>query len=621
MKKLTKVIVFALLFSGSTLVYLQSPSANTSIQDYSGKQTKNLNNNLIFRENGKNEIESPAPGKISLMAVYNNFERSGEYVLFNKNVIQLYTSPNGKPSGAIGPQVVTSSKRKGQWFLIDSYMGKRWIYNDDNVVELRDVVVKNAKLTLKETVYIHSKPFSAFRTNEEIVPTTLNVLKQAGSWYLVVYNSRQVWITTEKAKYEGTVSTLDTSNIYGVPLKKMIIPTGNKSIRPEYPLKPDYITVHNTANTEYGANAELHGRYLVNQASSNPEAWVSWHFTVDDQQIIQHLPLDESGFHAGDNGGPGNRSSIGIEIAENADGNYKKAEENAKKLISYLMYELKIPLEHVKGHIDWSGKYCPRVILNNGWPQFKASLQQIYKTVTPKTPLYRIITGDFVGEYRVRSALEALRSRTGWYATYEPSGNTTPYYKIVSGNFLGLKTVEQAMSDIRSETGWYMTIEKMQPAYYTYDIVTGGFKGLENVKEATNSLRRETGWYAYYEPTAKPNIYHIVIGGFAGEKRLNEAIDLIKKTRGWWVMSVPRKEPIYYYRIVTGGFLGENTVKEALLSQFTNRNWWATYLPTGSTAKNYRIVTGGFISLPVVEQSAQMIRETYGWMADVERFR
>jgi len=46
-------------------------------------------------------------------------------------------------------------------------------------------------------------------------------------------------------------------------------------------MTPRYITVHTTANQSKGANALAHARYLKNGG-----AGTSWHFTVDDTQIV-----------------------------------------------------------------------------------------------------------------------------------------------------------------------------------------------------------------------------------------------------------------------------------------------------------------------------------------------
>ncbi|GLZ63557.1 N-acetylmuramoyl-L-alanine amidase [Bacillus velezensis] len=152
-----------------------------------------------------------------------------------------------------------------------------------------------------------------------------------------------------------------------VKITKDFIPVGHNN-RPGYAMDPAYITVHNTANTAKGANAAMHARY-----EKNPETPTSWHFTVDDKEIYQHLPLNENGWHAGDGNGTGNRKSIGIEICENSDGDFEKAVTNAQWLIKKLMKEQGISLANVVPHQHWSGKYCPRKLLDR-WDSFKAGI-------------------------------------------------------------------------------------------------------------------------------------------------------------------------------------------------------------------------------------------------------
>ena len=145
------------------------------------------------------------------------------------------------------------------------------------------------------------------------------------------------------------------------------IPRSNKN-RPGNYMKPLYITVHNTANTAKGANAVSHAAFVKRSSTG-----VSWHYTVDENVIYQHLPLNENGWHAGDGRGIGNMKSIGIEICENADGNFEKAVENAQWLIRQLMTEQGISLSNVVPHKHWSGKECPRKLLNR-WDSFKAGI-------------------------------------------------------------------------------------------------------------------------------------------------------------------------------------------------------------------------------------------------------
>lgn len=153
---------------------------------------------------------------------------------------------------------------------------------------------------------------------------------------------------------------------------KSFIQEGQTNQRPGHPMQPRYITIHNTANTNEGADAEMHARYLHNGASGRV---VSWHFTVDDRQIYQHIPLNENGWHAGDGGeGTGNRESIGIEICENSDGAFGKAVAHAVWLIKKLMTEHDIGIENVVPHQYWSGKNCPRRLLDQ-WTGFKKRIE------------------------------------------------------------------------------------------------------------------------------------------------------------------------------------------------------------------------------------------------------
>lgn len=175
---------------------------------------------------------------------------------------------------------------------------------------------------------------------------------------------------------------IQDTTINGVPFKVDLIPTSNKTSRPAYKLDPTSITVHNTGNSRKGADAEAHTKYV-----DNTTAYVSWHFTVDDKQIIQELPTTENAWHAGDGGkGPGNRTSLSIEICENEGVNWKQARANAIDLIIYLMRETGIMLGSVVPHQKWSGKKCPHIILAEGWTNFIDDIEYEVTKQTPSAP-------------------------------------------------------------------------------------------------------------------------------------------------------------------------------------------------------------------------------------------
>jgi len=150
---------------------------------------------------------------------------------------------------------------------------------------------------------------------------------------------------------------------------KDFIPPGRKN-RPGIFMRPEYITIHDSANLKEGADAESHAKFLKGGAANVP---ASWHFTVDHDSIIQHLPINEEGFHCGDGrNGPGNSSSIGVEITENPDGDRMKAEDNAAKLVASLLKQFNLGIDRVVQHNKWSGKDCPRVLRSRpaGWENF-----------------------------------------------------------------------------------------------------------------------------------------------------------------------------------------------------------------------------------------------------------
>src|SRR5690606_32325227 len=143
-----------------------------------------------------------------------------------------------------------------------------------------------------------------------------------------------------------------------------------------------YIVIHETANTRAGANANAHARL---QASGNSRA-ASWHYTVDDKEIVQSFDDNKQCWHAGNR--YYNENSIGIEICVNEDGDFKKAVDNAVKLTKYLMSKYNIPTSNVIQHNTASGKNCPANLRNGKkgitWTDFKQMLSANKTEAKPK---------------------------------------------------------------------------------------------------------------------------------------------------------------------------------------------------------------------------------------------
>ena len=180
-----------------------------------------------------------------------------------------------------------------------------------------------------------------------------------------VLEKRDGWGRTDKGwvslAYLEAVEGPQRVTDNGIAIQEHIISGGRKN-RPGRDTNPDtYITIHETGNAAKGADAAAHGAYL--DSAAGEDDLVSWHYTVDDHAIVQHLPDYETAYHAGDGkAGPGNTTSIGIEICVNAGGDFEAAKANAAALVRLLMEEHGIPLDNVVQHNRWNGKDCPKTI-------------------------------------------------------------------------------------------------------------------------------------------------------------------------------------------------------------------------------------------------------------------
>lgn len=166
-------------------------------------------------------------------------------------------------------------------------------------------------------------------------------------------------------------------------------------------MQPKYITIHATENFAAGADAFQHALALQHGAlrahkrpGGNRTGYLTWHFTVQQNAAVQHLPTREQGEHA-DFDGPGNRYSIGIEMCENCGNDLGATVERTAKLAAYLMYVHRIPLNNVVPHYHWPranvtppNKNCPHFLLDHGrpgatWQWFLQRVQTHYNRIVP----------------------------------------------------------------------------------------------------------------------------------------------------------------------------------------------------------------------------------------------
>lgn len=154
-------------------------------------------------------------------------------------------------------------------------------------------------------------------------------------------------------------------------------------------MNPRYVTIHSTQNWSRGADALRHSVALKRGALGR----LSWHYTVDEDRAVQHLPTNERGNHA-DYDGPGNRYSIGIEMCEHPGNSRSQTLERTAKLAAWLCVKHDIPVSRVVPHYKWPrrgknppNKNCPHFLLTNGrpgakWQGFLKAVEVYHRAMT-----------------------------------------------------------------------------------------------------------------------------------------------------------------------------------------------------------------------------------------------
>ena len=157
------------------------------------------------------------------------------------------------------------------------------------------------------------------------------------------------------------------------------------------------------------------------------------HFYVDDKEAWQALPLDWQSWHAGQDGKAeangshlGNRATISIEVI----GNSAKAEDNAARLIAWLMHKYKFGTDKLFTHNYWCNirngkkgtvdelnkaydgyKGCP-VYIRPHWDEFKAKVSgylEALEAQEEKNVLYRVQVGAFRNEENAKNYLASVK--------------------------------------------------------------------------------------------------------------------------------------------------------------------------------------------------------------------
>ena len=191
-----------------------------------------------------------------------------------------------------------------------------------------------------------------------------------------------------------------------VPIRENLVPKDKYAIKCPYTRTPTRVVIHNTANDAPAANEISYMRYN--------DLEISFHYAVDDVNIVQGIPESRNAWASGDGHGKGNMEGIHIEICYSKSGGEKfdKAEQNAADFTASLLKKYGWGIDKVTKHRDYDGKYCPHRTLDRGWQRFLSMVKRYMEPA--KAP----VASKFTPYLIRKNCRDALNIRKGPSTNY-----------------------------------------------------------------------------------------------------------------------------------------------------------------------------------------------------------
>lgn len=392
--------------------------------------------------------------------VYSSYTRDGNYLVHGNDDL-----------------VYSAYKRIGSTFYLVGGGESRTYKRTREVISANSSPVNIAKSTT-----LYTQPFfsNRYKTNTTIPAGYYTAVNIAGPFVYIDTDNGAGWVQTnynDNGDYIGATTgntknmtmvdipeTLSVSSVNGIPIYTKIIPFREAS-RTGNAMRPQYVTIHNTASTGKGANAKAHANLQFNGNSRS----ASWHYTVDNNEIWQSIPMNENAWHAGDSNAMGNIGTVAIEICENSDGNYARAERNAAYLTARILYENNLPSTAVRTHRDWSGKDCPSNVFHNtkgtmGWTAFCNLVTSYYNQISNNNNTSNVVgasTGKAMTEPTV--LYQAKSQKVSWLNQV-----TEPNTAGTTGRSLALYQLKLQLNNVVKSAHLSATIKNSQQTL-TYD--------------------------------------------------------------------------------------------------------------------------------------------------------
>ena len=191
-----------------------------------------------------------------------------------------------------------------------------------------------------------------------------------------------------------------------VPIRENLVPKDKYAIKCPYTRTPTRVVIHNTANDAPAVNEISYMRYN--------DLEISFHYAVDDVNIVQGIPESRNAWASGDGHGKGIMEGIHIEICYSKSGGKKfdKAEQNAAEFTASLLKKYSWGIDKVTKHRDYDGKYCPHRTLDRGWQRFLSMVKRYMEPA--KTP----VASKFIPYLIRKNCRDALNIRKGPSTNY-----------------------------------------------------------------------------------------------------------------------------------------------------------------------------------------------------------
>ena len=180
-------------------------------------------------------------------------------------------------------------------------------------------------------------------------------------------------------------------------LKRKILEAGHR-LRPGGSFRKTSVTIHSTGNPM--STAENERKWLDNPANTRDAAW---HYIAGEGIVIQAVPDVEEAWHCGMK--TGNAKSIGIEMIES--GSRPKVIETCAEFTADMLKKHGLSVKDVKKHFDWTGKNCPRILIDaqyikNGmdWDYFMGRVEYYMSEGRPEK-IKLIVNGEKIEAERI----------------------------------------------------------------------------------------------------------------------------------------------------------------------------------------------------------------------------